>query len=98
MKQDGHSDVLSLLIAGFDLVFVCAFCWRAREANLWKSRVFRGILKSMKQDGHSGATYKSSFAGFDWNLTFCLRFWLGPWRWKIKGSKPLEISNFSSDP
>ena len=95
MKQDGHSDVLSLLIAGFDLVFVCAFCWRAREANLWKSRVFRGILKSMKQ-----VVLPTSlpFAGFDWNLTFCLRFWLGPWRWKIKGSKPQEISSFSSDP
>ena len=27
MKQDGHSDILSLLIAGFDLAFVCAFGW-----------------------------------------------------------------------
>ena len=70
MKQDGHSDVLSLLIAGFDLVLVCAFCWRAREANLWKSRVFRGILKSMKQDGHSGATYNHLFAGFDLGFDF----------------------------
>ena len=25
MKQDGHSVIFSLLIAGFDLTFVCAF-------------------------------------------------------------------------
>ena len=33
MKQDGHSDILSLLIAGFDLAFVCAFEWAVRLSS-----------------------------------------------------------------
>ena len=82
MKQDGHSDILSLLIAGFDLAFVCAFGWGSevwqrqsrRKAN--STTIWHGIHKMTKKAETAAVGTKSDL----FLPLFGISRWASKWR------------------